>query len=281
MAKPLPLHSGDTKKAVTRPKIDEISLRKAITKREIVCYLQPKIRLSDDSIYGFEALARWHDSCHGTIFPDEFIPLASTYGLDLSLSLSMLDQAAGCLASLSDQSLSVAVNVSVKVCADPEFGPALHLILEHHGLSSEHVILEVTEAGPNGISNDELDALMRLRLKGHTLSIDDFGTGASSMERLVRIPFGELKIDRLFVRDIDKSRNTRRLIRTFVQMARLFEMDVTIEGVETEDAINISKKLGCDNAQGYGVARPMSIEAVQGWLAERNRDLESSDPMKA
>jgi EAL domain-containing protein (putative c-di-GMP-specific phosphodiesterase class I)/FixJ family two-component response regulator len=254
-----------------RPKITEAMLRAAIEKRDITCHLQPKIRLSDGMPYGFEALARWQDPKHGMIYPDEFIPLASARGLDFALSLSILDQAMECLVSLSDTTLSVAVNVPVKVCANPDFEPALADLLQIHGLMPRHVILEVTEAGPSGMSHEELDALLRLRLKGHLLSIDDFGTGASSLERLVRIPFDELKIDRLFVRDIDKSRNARSLIRTLVQMARLFDMKVTIEGVETAEAINISKKLGCDNAQGYGVARPMAPAALRQWMADKGR----------
>jgi EAL domain-containing protein (putative c-di-GMP-specific phosphodiesterase class I)/AmiR/NasT family two-component response regulator len=261
------------RKAAPRPKIDVPMLRNAIEQRHITCHLQPKIRLSDGVPYGFEALARWSDPQHGMIFPDEFIPVASANGLDFALSVSMLDQAMECLASLSDTSLSVAVNVPVRVCADMRFEPRLDALVEAHGLMPRHVILEVTEAGPSGISNMELDALLRLRLKGYRLSIDDFGTGASSLERLVRIPFDELKIDRLFVRDIDKSHHARSLIRTLVQMGRLFGMTVTIEGVETQEAIKISKKLGCDNAQGYGVAKPMPPAALRQWMAERTRCL--------
>ena len=252
-----------------RPLIDEVRLHNAIVAREITCHLQPKIRLSDGTPYGFEALARWDDPHYGSISPDEFIPVATTYGLDLALTILILDQAMECLALLSDTSLSIAVNVPVKVCANPEFDTAMNTMLERHGLMPRHVILEVTEAGPNGMRPEEIEALLRLRMKGHQLSIDDFGTGASSLERLVRIPFDELKIDRLFVRDIAKSRNTRNLIRSLVQMARLFDMSVTIEGVETEEAIEISKKLGCDNAQGYGVARPMHPTKIKGWMAKR------------
>lgn len=260
-----------------RPKIDVSMLRRAIEQRDIVCHLQPKIRLRDGVPYGFEALARWNDPQHGTIYPDEFIPLASANGLDFSLSVSMLDQAMECLVSLGDTSLSVAVNVPVRVCADPRFEPELDDLVDQHGLMPRHVILEVTEAGPSGISNTELDALLRLRLRGYQLSIDDFGTGASSLERLVRIPFDELKIDRLFVRDIEKSHHARSLIRTLVQMGRLFGMTITIEGVETNEAIKIAKKLGCDNAQGYGVARPMPPAALQQWMAERSRVLALHD----
>lgn len=268
-AKPCAEGPPAMKSPLQRQEIDETLLHDAILNRDIVCHLQPKIRLSDGRPYGFEALARWNDPKHGMIFPDQFIPLASASGLDFELTLSILDQAMECLASLSDTSLTVSVNVPVKICANPKFESKLNALLEHHGLTSRHVILEVTEAGPNGMTQDEIDSLLRLRMKGHHLSIDDFGTGASSLERLVRIPFDELKIDRLFARNVDKSRSARNLIRTLVQMARLFDMSVTIEGVETENAIKISSKLGCDNAQGYGVARPMHPSAVKEWMMKR------------
>lgn len=261
----------EEKPAEARPKITKSMLSAAIEAREIICHMQPKIRLCDGVTYGFEALARWHHPKYGMIYPDEFIPLASANGLDYSLSLMILDQAMECLASLANTALSVAVNVPMKVCGDPRFEPALDDLLNYHGLMPRHVILEITEAGPSGITQQALDALMRLRMKGHFLSIDDFGTGASSLERLVRIPFDELKIDRLFMRDIDKSRTARGLVRNLVQMAKSLGMKVTVEGVETREAIQISKKLGCDNAQGYGVARPMSPKAVREWMADHKR----------
>lgn len=243
-------------------------LRDAIAKREITCFLQPKVRLGDGKVYGFEALARWLSPEHGVISPDQFVPFASENGLELDLTLSILDQSMECLGSLSDKSLSVAVNIPLRVCTDPRFDKALNTMLDVHGLLPRHIMFEVTEAGPNGIDHAELNALLRLRLRGHRLSIDDFGTGASSLERLIRIPFDELKIDRLFVRNIDKSHDARSLIRNLVQMGKLFGMTVTIEGVETPSSIHISRKLGCDNAQGYVLARPMPISTLQDWMLE-------------
>ncbi len=249
-----------------RPDVTPEMLRQAIATGEIGCQLQPKVRLSDGQPYGFEALARWTHPVHGPIRPDEFIPVVSAAELDHALTRLVLDAAITGLKGLGDTSLSVAVNVPMKVCADPSFGPELGATLDRHGLMPRHVILEVTEAGPNAMTQAQIDALMRLRLTGHTLSIDDFGTGVSSLERLVRIPFDELKIDRAFTRDIVASRNARGLIRSLTQMAKLMDMVVTIEGVEDARAIQVARKLGCDNAQGYGVARPMAHDAAGDWL---------------
>ncbi len=257
----------ETKSAQERPEISRAMLRSAIMTREITCFLQPKMHLTDGAVFGFEALARWHHPEFGMIFPDEFIPKVAEFGLDYELSVAIIEQAVDALAALSDDKLSVAVNTPANVLTNCAFEPFLADLLNYHGLEPRHILFEVTEVGQSCIPQCELDALLRLSMKGHTLSIDDFGTGASSFERLVRIPFNELKIDRMFVRNLETSRAARGLIRDLVHIGKRFGMSVTVEGVETRESVRILRRLGCDAAQGYGIARPMSASSVRDWLA--------------
>ncbi len=255
-----------------RPKITPTMLTRAMERREISCFLQPKMRLADDIVYGFEALARWQHPEFGTIFPDEFIPKISEFGLDYELAVTITDQALEAVAALAFPDISVAVNIPAKTLSRPEFEMVISEALERHGLNPRNLFLEVTEVGQSCVSKSELDSLMRLSLKGHPLSIDDFGTGASSLERLVRIPFDELKIDRMFVQNLETSRHARGLIRNLVQIAKHFDMSVTVEGIETPEVIGIVKRLGCDAVQGYVIAKPMPVHALRDWMTSYNNN---------
>lgn len=261
-----PKNTGERQRpAITRP-----MLQRAIDRREITCFLQPKMRLADGMVYGFEALARWQHPEFGMIFPDEFIPKIVQFDLDYELAVSITDQALEAVADLSYPDISVAVNISADTVSRPEFERVIATLLQRHGLKPCQLFLEVTEVGQSCVSHEGLDSLMRLSLRGHPLSIDDFGTGASSLERLVRIPFDELKIDRMFMQNLESSRHARGLVRNLVQIAKRFGMSVTVEGIETSEAIDILKQLGCDAAQGYAISRPMPISALRDWMTNYN-----------
>lgn len=264
---------------LARPILTRPMLAQAIAEGQIAPYFQPKLRLLDDKPCGFEALARWEHPDHGTIYPDEFIPLASSAELDFDLSCLMLTKSFEYLVSFDRPDLTVAVNVPLSVCAGAPFANVLENLLDRFDVPAEHLMLEVTEAGASGMTQPQIDNLMRLRMRGVSLSIDDFGTGVSSLERLVKIPFDELKIDRFFARDIGSSRRARGVIRALVQMAKSLGMSVVIEGVEHARDIKISRDLGCDAAQGYHIARPMNIHDTRAWLAGTN-DKQADAPGK-
>jgi len=251
------------------PAITAEMLRQALAEGQIRAHFQPKLRLSDHKPSGFEALARWQHPELGLIQPMEFIPLASGAGLDGELTKVMLDRSLAFLAELDKPELSVAVNVPMRICADPTFLNVLNGLLLRYGLSPPHLVLEVTEAGPMDMNRAEIDALTRLRINGFSLSIDDFGTGVSSLERLVRIPFDELKIDRFFARDIATSPSAKGVVRSLVQLAKTLGMTVTIEGIEDSEAMQLSRDLGCDSVQGYHVAKPMPPAQAREWLHEQ------------
>ncbi len=242
-------------------------LRTALAEGQIVPYFQPKIRLTDGSLCGFEALARWDHPELGLIPPLDFLPVVAEAGLDLELFETMLEQALHSLAELARPDFAVSVNVPMRLCERPDFLDLLTQAITTHGLTPSHLMLEVTEAGPNKISLEAVDALTRLRLNGFALSIDDFGTGSSSLERLVRIPFDELKIDRYFARDIASSSRGTGVVRNLVQWGKTLGMSITIEGIEDEAGMTMSRDLGCDVIQGYHVSPPVPLDTLRSWVA--------------
>lgn len=249
--------------------IDAHALRLALNTGQICPYFQPKLRLRCGTLHGFEALARWEHPDLGLIQPDVFIPLAETFGLTRELTERIVDASLGFLSRLSGTELTMAVNVPMSICSEASFPDFLRTTLARYGLSPAHLILEVTEAGPLEISQAQIDALTRLRMQDFCLSIDDFGTGVSSLERLVRIPFNELKIDRYFARELGTSPAAEKLVRNLVRIATAMDMTVTIEGLEDESALQLSDRIGCEFGQGYHIARPMPAAKVIGWMSGR------------
>lgn len=247
--------------------INEDKLQAALSQSQIRPYFQPLIRLSDRSVYGFEALARWDHPDLGAIGPDQFIPVAEAHGLLWQITETMIDNALAFLAQIGDRATVMAVNVPTDLCAQSSFPEFLTSMLARHVLTPDRLIIEVTETGPLGLTQDHIDALTRLRMHGFNLSIDDFGTGVSSLERLVRIPFNELKIDRYFVQEITTSPEAENLVQNLVQIARSMGMAVVIEGVEDAAAMDLAQDLGCSYAQGYHIAKPMPATQALDWLA--------------
>jgi len=251
--------------------INADTLKTALYNRQIRPYFQPKLRLHDRTIHGFEALVRLEHPELGLIQPDMFLPHVETHGLLRQMTDVVISQAVEFMSQLSDTSLTMAVNVPMTICSKPTFPDFLRNVLTRHNLSPGHLILEVTETGPLEMSQKQIDALTRLRMQGFYLSIDDFGTGVSSLERLVRIPFNELKIDRYFVREITTSPGAEKLVRNLVRIAAAMDMAVTIEGIEDAATMLLSEKLGCDFGQGYHIGKPMPGSTVLTWISEFSR----------
>lgn len=248
--------------------VDAHALGIALTDGQIRPYYQPKLRLSDHTLHGFEALVRWKHPELGLLQPDAFLPLVETHGLIRQLTEVVLSEALGFLSRLPGTELTVAVNVPMNICSEASFPDLLRNVLKRHDLSPAHLVLEVTEAGPLDISQVQIDALTRLRMQGFCLSIDDFGTGVSSLERLVRIPFNELKIDRYFAREISTSPEAKKLVQNLVRIATAMDMSVTIEGIEDAAMMQLSEKLGCEFGQGYHIAEAMPECRVLEWMSQ-------------
>jgi diguanylate cyclase (GGDEF)-like protein/PAS domain S-box-containing protein len=252
----------------------ESELRRAIEREEIKVLYQPIVRLEDRAIAGFEALARWEHPKLGRLSPVEFISIAEEIGLIVDLGLFVLDRTARQLAawqaaaSRSQEPLFASVNVSSRQLLRHDLLQDLRGVLGRTALARGSLKLEITESLV--MENPEHAAQMLARIKelGAGLSLDDFGTGHSSLAYLQRFPFDTIKIDQSFVRTT--ARGTRPVIlRSIIALAHDLGMDVVAEGAETDsDAVELYH-LGCEYAQGYAFGEPMSTEAATDLLADR------------
>ncbi|MCB1032899.1 MAG: EAL domain-containing response regulator [Acidobacteria bacterium] len=234
-------------------------------------HYQPKVQLDSGKVSGVEALVRLRPPGGGLLLPGHFIALAEQEGLIDGLTARV------CARALADcgrwrsvgQEVGVSVNFSVRSLHGLDLPDILYAMTHHHGVPEESFVVEVTESSLAQEPIRALDILTRLRLKGFGLAIDDFGTGYSSMEQLERIPFCELKLDRGFVRGASANVGARTIMSSSIQLAHRLEMKVVAEGVETEDDWNLVSRLGCDEAQGFLIARPMPVEELIAWLRAR------------
>jgi diguanylate cyclase (GGDEF)-like protein/PAS domain S-box-containing protein len=252
----------------------ESELRRAIERQEIKVLFQPIVRLEDRAIAGFEALARWDHPKMGRLSPAEFISIAEEIGLIVDLGLFVLDHTAKQLAIWQAASpkgrepVFASVNVSSRQLLRHDLIQDLRGVLARTALARGTLKLEITESLV--MENPEHAAQMLTRIKelGAGLSLDDFGTGHSSLAYLQRFPFDTIKIDQSFVRTT--TRGTRPVIlRSIIALAHDLGMEVVAEGAETDsDAVELSQ-MGCEYAQGFAFGEPMTSEAARDLLVEK------------
>ncbi|MBN6113324.1 EAL domain-containing protein [Xanthomonas bonasiae] len=260
---------------------DAAMLQEALRRGDIEVAYQPKVDMRSGQVSGVEALARWRHPQNGQIAPDRFIALAEREGLIHALTASVADQAMARLATWKQSGfrLTLAINLSPCLLQDPGLLDELHSQLRRHGLVPADVILEITESSL--VEASALGMLARLRLQGFGLSLDDYGTGFSSLQQLTRIPFTELKIDRIFVHDAHRSRNLRTVLESALGMAQRLGLSTVAEGIETVEDWQLLQELGCDLGQGYLLARPMGGGALTTWLLEHQTRLQEHGPTAA
>ena len=249
-------------------------IREALRRGEFEAWFQPKVDMRRERVVGFEALARWRRADGRVVAPAGFLAVVESEGLADALTWCMLEQAGRFVAGLHarDDALKVSVNVSVASLADAGLVQRAVETTLAAGLEPRQVILEITESAAVGDAlGPVLENLNRLRLRGFGLSIDDCGTGYASFQQLARIPFTELKIDRSFVRDAATQHASMVLLQASLDIARKLELVSVAEGVETRAEWDLLHRLGCDVAQGFGIARPMPAEAAVRWLHEGER----------
>jgi EAL domain-containing protein (putative c-di-GMP-specific phosphodiesterase class I)/FixJ family two-component response regulator len=245
-------------------------LQTAIINDELEVFFQPQIAIDDGRIVGIEALARWNHPDKGWIPPGIFIGIAEKYNMIGDLTDSIFQKSiteAAHLRSLGFN-ITVSVNFSAQVLCVLELPEILSETIQSSGLESSHVVIEVTESSLAQDMNITLDILTRMRLKGFGLSIDDFGTGFSSLEHLKQIPFTELKIDRSFVHQAAQNRASRAILESSIDLARKLSIQCVAEGVETDEDWQLVEELGCDIVQGYYTARPMAPADFISWAKE-------------
>jgi EAL domain-containing protein (putative c-di-GMP-specific phosphodiesterase class I)/CheY-like chemotaxis protein len=238
---------------------------------QFVPHFQPKVRFRDRVVVGAEALARWHHPEHGVLPPLLFIDAFEAEGLMGELTETILDrsiQAAGQWAAVGEP-ISVSVNMSVSYLSQPGVADQICALTRRYNVPAERVCLEITETVAMSDIGACLENIARLKMRGHPLSIDDFGVGFSSLQQLVRIPFDEIKLDRSFVTGVvEKSRAALMLEATLV-MARKLQMMSVAEGIETEEEWAFLSRLGCEMAQGYLISKPLEPEAFVRWMIGR------------
>jgi len=258
--------------AVHRLKL-ETDLRKGIERGELLVYYQPIVSLKSGKITGFEALSRWQRP-EGMVSPADFIPVADETGLILTINRALMLEACQQLRSWQaqlgcDPPLTMSMNVSPKQFAQPDLAKEIGAILQQTGVTPNTVNLEIMETIAMGDADRALAVISDLKALGVLLSIDDFGTGYSSLSRLPRFPVDALKIDRVFISNMNTDHDSHEIVRLIVMLAHSLRLKVVAEGTETEDQITELKRLGCEMAQGYLYSPPVDSKTA-GELLQRS-----------
>ncbi len=242
-------------------------IREAILEGQFEPFFQPKVFMHNCKLAGVEALMRWRHPKLGIIQPGAFIPVMEANGLISEVTFTLVEKALADCAEWHKQGLdtSVAFNLSVDSLRDTTLPDKLSRMAAAAGLHPESFTIEVTETVAMTDLGHSLETLARLRMKGFGLSIDDYGTGFSSMQQLTRVPFSELKIDQIFVTGAAKQDVLQALLGTSVTMAQRLKLRSVAEGVETEQDWQVVARLGCDVAQGYFIGKPMPANELVTW----------------
>ena len=230
-----------------------------VREKQFEPFFQPKLALATGQILGAEALARWRHPEHGLVAPYAFIATLELSGNVDALTLLMLEKAAGACRAWreSGKELTVSVNLSLVSLTDTTLANRITQVVRSAGLDPRYMILEITETAAMTEVAPALENLARLRMRGFGLSVDDYGTGFSSLRQLTRVPFTELKIDQGFVTGCAANPSSRAIVESSVEMARRLDIKSVAEGVETQADWDVLKAVACDVAQGYFIAKPM------------------------
>jgi EAL domain-containing protein (putative c-di-GMP-specific phosphodiesterase class I)/ActR/RegA family two-component response regulator len=264
-APPRPVRTAEPEQCT--PSIDELA--DAVRHGIIVPHFQPQISLREGRVVGVEALARWPRENGEDSPPEIFVPLAEQSGLIIPLTFHIMRASLEACGRWRRRhpDCRVAVNISPLVLADPGLPDEIEQLLNETGVAPGGLIAEITESCV--IANPMLatEVLTRLRIKGIELSIDDFGTGHSSLLTLLRLPFSELKIDRSFISLCETDAEAWKIVRATISMARELGLRVVAEGIETESVASLLRGVDCEVAQGWHFARAMAEAELIPWLA--------------
>jgi EAL domain-containing protein (putative c-di-GMP-specific phosphodiesterase class I)/CHASE2 domain-containing sensor protein len=250
-------------------------LDEAIDRGEVWVAYQPKLDLATKRIIGAEALARWTHPEKGPIAASEFVAAAEQHNRIGKLTDFVLEKAIAAAAQLNKRGVDfdMAVNLSARLLADKGFTLRLSAMLARHGLEPRHLTLELTETAALSDTGEGLDMITRLRDLGVKISIDDYGTGLSTLDYLKKIPANEIKIDQSFVKGIADNRSDRLMVQSTIGLAHSLGRKVVAEGVEHRDILDLLIEMSCDIAQGFAIGRPMSLESLAKRVAsERKRN---------
>lgn len=258
-------YTADMNELATRRLALETSLRRAIQNEEFLLHYQPQVSADSLAITGVEALVRWQHPQLGLVSPAEFIPLAEDTGLIVPIGEWILRTACLQARRWRDQGFApirIAVNISARQFRDQDLAQTVIRILEETDLPPDYLALELTESSIMQNPDFAAGMLRRLKSMGINISIDDFGTGFSSLARLKRLPIDALKIDQSFVRDATTDQDDAALVMAIITLAHNLRLTVIAEGVETEDQLMFLQLLRCDQIQGDFFSKPLPAETL-------------------
>ncbi|MGZ7457692.1 EAL domain-containing response regulator [Pseudomonas sp. Ma2-10] len=240
----------------------KIEMRRAIAANEFRAYFQPKYNMVTGKIGGVEVLARWQHPSLGVLPPSFFLPSLENFDLLDDLLFDQLKQSLVLQRYIVEQgcSVSFSFNLHANQLSNSDLTDRIKKLLDHYGVPGSGVTFELTESGLIETPVTSLENLYRLRVMGCRLSIDDFGSGFSSLQRLCQLPFNEIKLDGEFVRSLDQEPGRKAVISSTLELGKSLGMSVVIEGIETNEQRIALLELGCTIGQGYFFARPMTGE---------------------
>jgi EAL domain-containing protein (putative c-di-GMP-specific phosphodiesterase class I)/DNA-binding NarL/FixJ family response regulator len=248
-------------------------IQQGLHQREFMVFFQPKVEVMTREIRGAEALVRWRHPGRGLLYPKAFIGTAEENGLiDVLTEAIVRDAAENCHEwRRANIDVNVSVNLSALSLSDVSLADRMTAIVQSAGLEARHLIFEITESTASRDLGRKLENLSRLRMNGFGLSLDDYGTGYSSLQRLSRVPFTELKIDQSFVKGASSRPAGRAMVESSLELAQKLEITAVAEGVENQDDWELLLALGCPLAQGYFIAPPMQAGEFKEWVGARRQ----------
>lgn len=257
--------------------IDFADIEEGVRTKQFEPWFQPKVDLRTGRVIGVEALLRWRRD-RRIVLPANFLPQLEASPLMKDCTLRIAARAAECINLLPTQGgeFTVAINVGPMLLEDPDFADELSAAMLMGGAKPEQIIIEVTETAMTRNQGAMLENLARMRMRGFRISLDDFCTGYSSMARLARSPFSEIKIDRSFVGRMYQGNREWLLIESTVALAQRLGLRTVAEGVESDHQLQALKQFGCDVVQGYLIAKPMPVLELMQWMDRTGKILGST-----
>ena len=248
--------------------IDDILL--ALKNDQIAPFFQPKVDLVGGKVVGVEAFARWNHPQYGELPPNHFIPMLEQHQQLDQLTHRIIDKSAAACRHWHDEGhlITVSINLGTAILSDPQATDLIVAQISEHGLDPSFVVFEITESAANIDAPACLENMVRLRMKGFELSVDDYGTGNASMQQLLRIPFSELKIDRSFVAGAADNQTLATVLRSSIELASKLKKISVAVGIESRKDWEFLKEMGCTYGQGFYIAKPMPAEALPNWMRE-------------
>ena len=253
-------------------------LRHAIETAALEVYYQPKVAVGTGRVAGAEALVRWNHPARGLVDPDDFIPIAEQSGLIRDLTRFVLGESVAANARWRSlgHDLPISVNISARTLHDLDLPSLISDLIRDHGVPAAHLVLEITESTIMADPVAAIAALEQLRSIGARVSLDDYGTGHSSLAQLKTLPIDELKLDKSFITNMGADTSDALIAQSTIDLAHRLELRVVAEGVETPDTWDLLRSMGCDQAQGYYFARPQPESAFVRWVDLNSRRLDAT-----